>query len=89
LAEIPTTKLNVADSVASAAVIVVNWNSGRYLRKCLHAVLNQTIPVKKIIVVDNASTDASLLEAEDLLPHVQLVAIVNFNAGALPWRGAR
>jgi len=77
------------ESIESTAVIIVNWNSGSYLRKCLHAVLNQSITIEKIIVVDNASTDASLLEAEDLLPHVQLVAIVNFNAGALPWRGAR
>ena len=59
---------------------VVNWNSGPYLRKCLHAVLNQSIPIEKIIVVDNASADASLLEAEELLPHVQLIRLPR-NAG--------
>ncbi len=56
-------------------VIVVNWNSGPYLRKCLHAVLSQSVPVGKIIVVDNASSDASLLEAEGLLLHVQLIRL--------------
>ena len=53
------------DAMVSKCVIVVNWNSGPYLRKCLHAVLNQSIPVEKIIVVDNASTDVTLLKAED------------------------
>ena len=61
-------------------VIVVNWNSGSYLRKCLQAVLHQSVPIEKIIVVDNASTDGSLLEAEDLLPHVQLIRLPH-NAG--------
>ena len=59
--------------MVTKCVIVVNWNSGPYLRKCLHAVLHQSVSVEKIIVVDNASTDASLLEAEDLLPHLQLI----------------
>ncbi len=66
--------------MATNCVIVVNWNSGSYLRKCLRAVLNQSVPVEKIIVVDNASTDASLSEAEDLLPHVQLIRLPH-NAG--------
>jgi len=66
--------------MATKCVIVVNWNSGSYLRKCLHAVLNQSVPIEKIIVVDNASTDASLLEAQDLLPHVQLIQL-RYNAG--------
>lgn len=66
--------------MTTKCVIVVNWNAGSYLRKCLHAVLNQSIPIEKIIVVDNASTDASLLEAEDVLPHVQLIRLPH-NAG--------
>jgi GT2 family glycosyltransferase len=66
--------------MVTRCVIVVNWNSGPYLRKCLLAVLNQSVPIEKIIVVDNASTDASLLEAEDLLPHVQLIRLPH-NAG--------
>lgn len=76
----PEIILNVHKQVETKCVIVVNWNSGSYLRKCLHAVLNQSIPIKKIVVVDNASSDASLLEAEDLLPHVQLIRLPH-NAG--------
>ena len=66
--------------MVTKCVTVVNWNSGPYLRQCLHAVLHQSIPIEKIIVVDNASTDASLLEAEDLLSHVQLLRLPH-NAG--------
>ncbi len=68
------------DAMVTKCVIVVNWNSGSYLRKCLQAVLNQSVPIEKIIVVDNASTDASLSEAEDLLSHVQLIRLPH-NAG--------
>jgi GT2 family glycosyltransferase len=44
----------------SIAVIVVNWNSGAYLDKCLQSLKTQTLKPARIIVVDNASTDGSL-----------------------------
>lgn len=44
----------------SVTAIVVNWNSGAYLKSCIDALTNQTVPVTKIIVIDNASTDESI-----------------------------
>ena len=42
-------------------VVVVNWNSGRQLQACIESVLAFGDDlVGRIIVVDNASTDASL-----------------------------
>lgn len=41
-------------------VIVVNWNSGDCLVRCLSALQKQTLAPSRIIVVDNASTDSSL-----------------------------
>lgn len=61
------------DEKNQAAVIVVNWNSGKDLEKCLTALKNQTLPPKQIIVVDNASSDDSLEGVEKKFPHVELI----------------
>ncbi|MFK7730423.1 MAG: glycosyltransferase family 2 protein [Pseudomonadales bacterium] len=45
---------------ANIAVIIVNWNSGRFLRSCLTALESQTLLPDQVIIADNASTDNSL-----------------------------
>ena len=49
----------------SIAVVVINWNSGAYLDKCLQSLETQTLKPTRIIVVDNASTDDSLEGLEE------------------------
>ena len=44
----------------SIAVVVVNWNSGQYLRKCLQNLKDQTLSPARVLVVDNASSDGSM-----------------------------
>lgn len=46
------------------SVTIVTYNSGRYIKRCLESVLEQTYPNTEVIVIDNASTDgtADLLE---------------------------
>jgi len=63
------------DKMNQAAVIVVNWNSGNDLEKCLTALNNQTRPPRQIIVVDNASSDDSLAGIEEKFPHVELIRL--------------
>ena len=41
------------------AVVVVNYNAGHHLEKCLSRLRDQTRLPEKIIVVDNASSDGS------------------------------
>ena len=41
-------------------VIIVNWNGERFLDRCLSALMAQTVAPHEIVLVDNASTDASL-----------------------------
>lgn len=41
------------------SVIIVNWNGAAYLPACLDSILAQSYANLEIIVVDNASTDAS------------------------------
>jgi GT2 family glycosyltransferase len=47
----------------TVAVVIVNWNSGDLLARCLEALARQTRPPDKVIVVDNASSDESLNRA--------------------------
>jgi GT2 family glycosyltransferase len=48
-------------------VVVVNFNGGDYLVKCVESLLRQTFPNFETIIVDNASTDGSI-EALERLP---------------------
>ena len=42
-------------------IIIVNWNSGYHLRKCIESLLNKEInSLEKIVVVDNNSIDNSI-----------------------------
>ena len=50
---------NKMPSLLKIAVVVVNWNTGDYLKKCLQCLKAQTLNPTRVIVVDNASTDGS------------------------------
>jgi len=52
--------------------VIVNWNSGGYLRACLESLLITT-PGAEIVVVDNASDDSSLELAGAFLNQVDVV----------------
>lgn len=71
-------------AVISTAVIVVNYNAGAMLDRCLAALDQQTFRAFRTIVVDNASSDGSADGIEDRYPGVTLVragANVGFAAG--------
>ena len=57
----------------SVAVIVINYNSGDMLLRCLHDLELQTWSSFKVIVIDNASSDDSLLRAEREYPWIEAV----------------
>jgi GT2 family glycosyltransferase len=46
-------------SRAPVAVVIVNWNAGDYLDRCLAGLDRQTCEPDEVIVVDNASEDGS------------------------------
>ncbi len=54
-------------------VVIVNWNGERFLDRCLSALLAQTVTPHEIILVDNASSDASL-DVVRRFPSVRLLA---------------
>lgn len=62
------------------AVIIVNYNAGRILTQCVQGVLQQT---QQVLVIDNASSDSSLLELESSFSadnHLRIIRLNN-NAG--------
>ena len=44
--------------MADVAVVIVNYNSGAFLKQCLLGLRQSTIPLE-IVVVDNGSLDGS------------------------------
>ncbi len=55
-------------SLPEISVIVVNYNSGGRLGRCLLHLSGQTFRDFEIIVADNASTDNSLIDARKMFP---------------------
>jgi GT2 family glycosyltransferase len=51
---------------ARVSVIVVNYNSGAFLLRCIQHCLRQTVLPDEIVVVDNASEDGSLAGVREL-----------------------
>ena len=56
----------------SISVIVCAHNEARYLAPCLHSLLAQSRRPDEILVINNASTDATRAVAEQI-PHVRVV----------------
>ncbi|MEA3466234.1 MAG: glycosyltransferase family 2 protein [Thermodesulfobacteriota bacterium] len=57
----------------SVALVIVNWNSGDWLRRCLHGLACQTVQPERVLLVDNYSTDSSLAGIEEILPTVEII----------------
>jgi N-acetylglucosaminyl-diphospho-decaprenol L-rhamnosyltransferase len=78
---------------ATLDIIIVNWNSGRYLRQCLESIADCSLcrwELRRVVVIDNASTDASIEGVETLnLPLVLTVNPVNRGFAAACNQGAR
>jgi GT2 family glycosyltransferase len=57
----------------SIAVLIVNYNAGVYLGRCLEGLSRQTVRDFRAVVVDNASTDGSVQDLESRFANVKLV----------------
>jgi len=64
----------------TVAVLIVNWNSRDLLAKCLKSLSAQTRTPDRVIIVDNNSTDDSLLLATDWLQGTEVIRLQE-NAG--------
>jgi len=59
--------------MATISVIVVNYNGGKLLADALESLEHQSRRADEVIVVDNASTDASADEIPTRFPNVKLI----------------
>jgi GT2 family glycosyltransferase len=59
----------------TVAVLIVNWNGGDLLSRCLGSLQQQRRSPDHVVVVDNGSSDDSLLRAENLLRDVQTIRL--------------
>ncbi len=85
LTNLPPTKLHSSDSVATPlaafiTVVIVNYNSGDCLARCLTALEAQRFRDFSVLVVDNGSTDESKLTL-DVLPAGWRVIRLGRNTG--------
>ncbi|MFG2497178.1 sugar transferase [Streptomyces sp. NPDC048441] len=65
-------------SPLTADIVIVNWNTGRYLKECLRSIARadrSVLAVRTVVVVDNASTDRSAYGLD--VPGLQLKVIAN------------
>lgn len=57
------------------SVIVVNFNSGRMLQRCLECLRNQSHRAGRVMIIDNASSDDSIESARRLFPEFEYVLL--------------
>lgn len=55
------------------AVVILNWNGIKYLRRFLPSVLSSIYPNLEIIVGDNASTDGSVAFIQEEYPSIRII----------------
>ncbi|MFK5894412.1 MAG: PIG-L family deacetylase, partial [Pseudomonadota bacterium] len=58
----------------SVAIIIVSFNAGAFIARCLDAILAQTHRPEKVIVADNNSSDNTLEQIKDAYPWVEILA---------------
>lgn len=58
---------------AEVVVVIVNYNAGDLLLDAVHALERQTFRNFQVIVVDNASTDGSILALRANAPQIQII----------------
>lgn len=58
-----------------ASIVVLNWNGGLMLQKCLRSVASQDLEGVEVVVVDNASRDGSLEPVRAEFPDFRIVSL--------------
>lgn len=58
----------------TVSVSIVTYNSAEDIASCLEAVLGQTYPIERIVVVDNGSSDGTMSVLERFRDRIQIIA---------------
>ncbi len=73
---------HMSDVAARVAAVVVAYNRADLLRESLEAIRDQSLPPVGIVVVDNASTDATGAVAASFAPLAQVTTLARNTGGA-------
>ncbi len=60
------------DKAPLVSVIIVTWNSERFIEECLHSILEQSHKAIEVIVSDNGSSDATVNIVQEKFPSVKM-----------------
>lgn len=63
----------VAPMGRELSVVLITWNSARFLERCAEGILSQSLPPREVVVIDNASSDETRERITALLPDARLV----------------
>ena len=66
-------------------IVIVNWNGGEMIKKCISSLKMTDYPNYKLIVVDNGSTDNSIEKLKKIFPKMEVI-MLNDNYGCSPGR---
>lgn len=55
------------------SLLVLNYNGGQFIKKCLGSLLKQTYPNFEVIVIDNNSTDDSVIFVKKNFPNIKII----------------
>ena len=64
-----------ARSASAVEAVIVNFNGGAKVGRCLRALREQTLPPARVVVVDNGSTDGSLEELRRRTSEIHLIEL--------------
>lgn len=67
--------MNSPREPVDVTAIVINFNGGNKLLNCVDALAKQTVALCEIIIVDNGSTDDSLIAVEQRYPDVRMMRL--------------
>ena len=67
------------------SIVIVNWNGGEMIEKCISSLKMTDYPNYKLIVVDNGSTDNSISKLKKIFPKMDVI-MLNDNYGCSPGR---
>jgi len=60
-------------AMPSVAIVILNWNGRSFLEKFLPSVMASSYHNKRVVVVDNASTDDSVVFLQQYFPDVSII----------------
>lgn len=59
--------------MAKVCIVIVNYNGGKYQNECIRTLKEMTFNDFEIVVIDNASTDDSVMKLQEVYPEVKVI----------------